>query len=67
MLTVTTKELMIEHYKTIIDIKNICIIIQMKEYILTIEGKELKIKALSKYEIIIEGIINNMRFQYDAA
>lgn len=50
------------YYETLLSLSNTLIEIKLKEFILTIEGNDLIVSAMDNHEILIKGIINNMRF-----
>lgn len=50
------------YYESLLSLSNALIEIKLKEFILTIEGNDLIVSAMDNHEILIKGIINNMRF-----
>ncbi len=49
-------------YEELLKLSEKVIELKLKEFILTIEGDGLIVKTMNKNEILIKGIINNMRF-----
>ncbi len=52
----------IYYYLDLISLSNSLIELKLKEFNLIIEGNNLTISAMDNHEILIKGLINNMRF-----
>lgn len=65
MLTMYKNEIMIEQMETISFVNEDCVSVKMKDYQLIINGQRLCIKALSKYEMIVQGQVESLRFEYE--
>ncbi len=52
----------IYYYDTLNTLSDKVIEVKLKEFVLLIEGSELSILNMDNHEMLIKGIINNMRF-----
>ena len=50
------------YYLDLLSLSDTCIELKLKEFILKIEGENLVVRNMDKHEILIKGVINNMRF-----
>lgn len=50
------------YYLSLTHISDTLIELKLKEFSLVIEGKELVVNAMDNHEILIKGIINDVRF-----
>ena len=50
------------YYQELLSLSDEYIELKLKEFILKIEGENLVVSSMDKHEILIKGIINNMRF-----
>ncbi len=50
------------YYETLLSLSSTLIELKLKEFTLTIEGNDLIVSAMDNHEILIKGIINNVRF-----
>ncbi len=51
------------YYEELVALSDTLIELKLKEFNLIIEGKNLIVGAMDNHEILIKGIINEMRFQ----
>lgn len=65
MITIDNRQVMVEHYTALLHVAADEIRLQMKQKILIIKGNQLSVLALSKYEIIIEGNLEGVIFEYE--
>lgn len=65
MITIDNRQIMIEHYKDVVHVASDEVKLKMKEHTICIQGKHLHVLALSKYEILIEGELEGVKFQYE--
>lgn len=65
MLSMDKNQISITQYNQLIKVDNNCIVIQMKDFNLTINGSCLHIDALEKEELLLEGKIQQITFFYD--
>ncbi len=52
----------IYHYLDLLNISDTCIKLKLEKFTLEIEGDNLCISSMDKREILIKGLINNVRF-----
>ncbi len=50
------------YYETLISLSETLIELKLKEFVLAIEGKDLIVSKMDNHEILIKGLINNVRF-----
>ena len=50
------------YYTELITLTDTLIELKLKEFILIVEGKDFVVNRLDKHEILIKGIIHNVRF-----
>ncbi|MBE6154063.1 MAG: hypothetical protein E7163_00590 [Firmicutes bacterium] len=50
------------YYESLIHLSDKLIKLKLKEFSLEIEGKDLIVSSMDNHEILIKGIINNVRF-----
>ncbi len=62
MITIAKNQMMIEHYQEVLHVTSKAITLRLKHQTLNIEGEELKVLALTKDEILIEGQWKGMQF-----
>lgn len=65
MITIDNQQVMIEHYKDILHVTSTEIKLLMSDKTLVIQGDELKVLALSKYEVLVKGKLKGVVFQYE--
>lgn len=65
MITIDKQQIMIEHYKDILHVASSEIKLLMKDCILIIQGEDLKVIALGKYEVLVTGKLKGLIFQYE--
>lgn len=65
MITIHNNQLMIEQYRSVIHVTSDHIELDLKETRLKIQGSHLQILALSKDEVLIEGQVEGLLFQYE--
>lgn len=51
------------YYEDLLSLSNKLIELKLKEFILTIEGEDLIVSRMDNHEILIKGLITNMRFK----
>ncbi len=51
------------YYDDLLNLNSSSIELKLKEFTLKIEGKDLVVREMDKHEILIKGIIENMRFE----
>ncbi len=56
---------MIDHYEELLQASSHDIILRLKHMQLTISGKDLKVCALTRDEILIEGIMEGLAFNHE--
>lgn len=66
MLTMNKNQLMIEQYEELLQASPQDVRLRLKDMHLTITGKDLKICALTRDEILIEGIMEGFTFHHEA-
>lgn len=65
MITIHANQIMIEHYQEVVHVTSSEVRLRMREYALSITGSNLRILALSKYEILVEGSMEGIKFLYE--
>ena len=65
MVFLFDKECKITDFDKILIVKNDIISIKLKKKTLTINGEFLKLTYFSKEELVIEGVINMVKFKYE--
>lgn len=50
------------YYETLISLSETLIELKLKEFVLAIEGNDLIVSKMDNHEILIKGLINNVRF-----
>ncbi|MCI8671244.1 MAG: hypothetical protein HFI36_04300 [Bacilli bacterium] len=50
------------YYESLISLSDKLIELKLKEFTLIIEGNDLIVSAMDNHEILVKGIINNVRF-----
>lgn len=51
------------YYEDLLSLSNKLIELKLKEFILSIEGEDLIVSRMDNHEILIKGLITNMRFK----
>lgn len=65
MITINANQMMVECYREVIHVSDVEVRLRMQEYSLQIHGKQLKILALSKDEVLLEGRLEGVQFLYE--
>lgn len=65
MLTLMKNQLMIEQYEELLQASSNDIRLRLKDMQLNISGKDLKVCALTRDEILIEGIMEGFTFHHE--
>lgn len=50
------------YYIDLISLSSTCIELKLNEFTLKIEGQNLVVSSMDKHEILVKGVIENMRF-----
>lgn len=66
MITMIKNQLMIDQYEELLQASSHDISLRLKDMQLTISGKDLKVCALTRDEILIEGIMEGLAFHHEA-
>lgn len=62
VITIVKNQMMIEQYQEVLQITSKAITLRLKDRMMNIEGEGLKVLALTKDEILIEGEWKGMQF-----
>lgn len=62
VITIVKNQMMIEQYQEVLRVTSDAITLRLKDRMLSIEGEDLKVSALTKDEILIEGQWKGLQF-----
>lgn len=62
VITIVKNQMMIEQYQEVLHVTSNAITLRLKDRMLSIDGEELKVLALTKDEILIEGLWKGLTF-----
>lgn len=62
VITIAKNQMMIEQYQEVLNVTSKAITLRLKDQMLSIDGEELKVMALTKDEILIEGRWKGLTF-----
>lgn len=62
VITIVKNQMMIEQYQEVLHVTSNAITLRLKDRMLSIDGEELKVLAMTKDEILIEGLWKGLTF-----
>lgn len=65
MITIVKNQIMIEQYEEVLQVTSNEIKLRLPKRFLSIHGEELKVLALSQDEVLVEGKLEGLMFQYE--
>lgn len=65
MLSINKDQIMMEHYKEIIQASDTSVRVRFEEYVIKVSGRDLHILALASSEIYLAGHLESIAFLYE--